>query len=46
MLIVFGLGSSDETRFDLFLETISVDLDIDRGRMMEDPVQKGRFLDY
>jgi hypothetical protein len=40
--VLLDFGLSDEPRFDLFSEPIRVALDIDRGRMMQDPVQDGR----
>jgi len=42
MLVLFDLGLSDETRFDLFPETIRVALDVNRCRVMKDPVEDGR----
>ena len=42
MLAFFNLGLSDEARFDLFPETIRVAFDVDRRRVMEDPVEDGR----
>jgi hypothetical protein len=42
MLILFSLGLPNEPRFDLFPETIGVALDVDRRRVMEDPIEDGR----
>jgi hypothetical protein len=42
ILVLFSLGLSDEARFDLFPQTIRVALDVDRCRVMEDPVKDGR----
>src|SRR4030043_1214653 len=42
MLAFFNLGLSDEARFDLFPETIRVAFDVDRRRVMKDPVEDSR----
>jgi hypothetical protein len=38
----FSLGLSDEARFDFFPEPVGVALDVDRGGVVQDPVQDGR----
>jgi len=45
MLILFSLGLADKACLDLFSEQIRVALDVDRRRVMENPI-KDRRGDY
>ena len=40
--LLFDFRSPDESRLDLFLEPIRVSLDVDRRRVVKDPVQDSR----
>jgi len=42
IFILFSLGLSDEPGLNLFPETIRVALDVNRRRVMENPVENGR----